>query len=156
SRRAFGSAAAAAMILGIGTLLPSLSSAQTSAPTSIDESWQFRASIYGYLPSIASSTKFPGAGSSLAVSASDIIHHLKFTFMGSFEAQKGPWVAFTDIMYLNVGEAKSGTRALVITNVPYPVGVNANANLDIKAVVWTIAPTYQVLSIPQASLQLLM
>jgi hypothetical protein len=147
---------AAAMILGIGTFLPCHSAAQTSDQTSIDESWQFRASIYGYLPSIASATMFPGPGSSLNVSASDIINHLKFTFMGAFDAQKGPWGAFTDIIYLNAGGAKSGTRDLVIPNVPYPVGVNANANLDIKAVVWTIAPTYQVLSMPHASLQLLM
>ena len=56
----------------------------------LPDDWQFRAIIYGYLPDIGGKTTFPaGTGSSINVDASTIISHLKFTFMGSLEAQKG-------------------------------------------------------------------
>lgn len=104
------------------------------------DDWQFRAIIYGYLPDIGGTTTFPaGGGSSINVDADTIISNLKFTFMGSIEAQKGRWGAFTDILYLDVGGSKSDTRDLTIGGVQLPAGVTANASLDIKGTVWTLA-----------------
>lgn len=137
----------AATILGIGTLLPSTAAAQLSS----DDNWQFRATMYGYLPKLSGSTTFPGAGSSIDVNADKIISNLKFAFMGALEAQKGRWGAFTDVMYLNVGGSKSGTRDLAIGGVQLPIGTTANASLDIKGWVWTLAGNYRVMSAPEAS-----
>jgi hypothetical protein len=108
--------------------------------------------IYGYLPTIDGSTTFPaGTGSDISVDANSIVNHLKFTFMGSLEAQKGRWGAFTDILYLNVGATKSGTRDLAIGGAQLPAGVTANASLDIKGTIWTLAGNYRILATPESS-----
>jgi hypothetical protein len=132
-------------LFGLAVLLSGAASAQ--APP---DDWQFRAMIYGYLPTISGSTTFPaGVGSDVSVDAKKIISHLKFTFMGSLEAQKGQWGAFTDILYLNLGGSKSGTRDLTIGGAQLPAGVSANASLDIKGTVWTLAGNYRVLATPE-------
>jgi hypothetical protein len=140
-------AARAATLFGVAVLLSGAAAAQMGP-----DDWQFRAMIYGYLPTIDGSTKFPaGTGSDVSVNANQIIGHLKFTFMGSLEAQKGRWGAFTDVLYLNVGGSKSGTRDLTIGGVELPAGITANASLDIKGTVWTLAGNYRVLATPESS-----
>lgn len=141
-------AARVSMVLGVGMLAPSWGIAQVPP----DADWQFRATIYGYLPTLSGATRFPAAGSDIEVSPNQLISNLKFTFMGAFEAQKGSWGAFTDVMYLNVGGSKSGTRDLVVGGVQLPVGVTANASLDIKSWVWTLAANYRALSTPEGNL----
>ncbi len=105
-----------AVLFGVGTFVSASASAQVPS-----DRWQYRASIYGCLPDLSGSTNFPaGAGSSISVDADKIISNLKFAFTGSFEAQKGRWGAFNDVMYLNLGSSKSGTRDLTIGGTPYP------------------------------------
>jgi hypothetical protein len=140
-------AAGAATLFGLGSLLPGTAAAQARP-----DGWEFRAIIYGYFPDIGGSTTFPaGTGSSIDVDANTIIENLKFVFMGSFEAQRGRWGAFTDILYMDVGGSKSETRDLTIGGVQLPPGVTANAQLDVKGWVWTLAGTYRVTSTPEAT-----
>jgi hypothetical protein len=138
----------AGVIFGIGALIPFEACAQV-AP---NDDWQFRAIIYGYLPSLGGSTAFPGNASSIDVSADKLISNLKFAFMGAFEAQKGFFGVFTDVMYVNAGGSKSDTRDLAIGGVQLPAGVTANASLDIKGWVWTLAATYRAVTTPDVSL----
>jgi hypothetical protein len=134
-------------LCGIAALFTNTVAAQTSL-----DDWQFRGMIYGYLPTIGGSTTFPaGVGSDINVDADKIISHLKFTFMGSLEAQKGQWGAFTDILYLNVGGSKSGTRDLSIGGIQLPAGITANASLDVKGTVWTLAGNYRVVAAPDTA-----
>jgi len=137
----------ATAVLGIGALGAGTAAAQTPSDT-----WQWRAIVYGYFPDIGGKTSFPaGPGSSVDVSADTILNNLKFAFMGTLEAQKGQWGAFTDIMYLDVGGSKSDTRDVTIGGVTLPAGVTANASLDIKGTVWTLAGNYRVLASPDAT-----
>jgi hypothetical protein len=137
----------ATTLFGLALLLSGTAAAQAPA-----DDWQFRAMIYAYLPTIGGSTTFPaGAGSSISVDADTLISNLKFTFMGSLEAQKGRWGAFTDILYLNIGGSKSGTRDLTIGGVQLPAGVSANASLDVKGTVWTLAGNYRAMAAPEAT-----
>ncbi len=141
----------------MATLLASglqLHSSRADAQESHNDDWQFRATVYGYLPSLGGSTKFPSPGSSIDVNSSTILNNLKFAFMGALEAQKGPWGAFTDVMYLNLGGSKSGTRELSIGGMPLPIGVTANASLDMDGWVWTAAGNYRALVGPQVNLDL--
>lgn len=139
----------AATVLGASVLLlPVAAMAQTA------DDWNFEASINGYLPTLGGSTIFPAGsgGSSLNVDAQTIIDHLKMVFMGSFEARKGLWGGYTDVLYMNLGGSKSGTSDL------RPNGgglVTANANLDLKATAWTLAGTYRAMASPQATLDVL-
>ena len=139
--------ARAATVFGVAVLLSGGAAAQAGP-----DDWQFRAMIYGYLPTIGGSTTFPsGAGSDISVDAAKIISHLKFTFMGSLEAQKDRWGVFTDILYLDVGGSKSGTRDLTIGGVALPASVSANASLDLKGLVWRLAGSYRALATPEAN-----
>jgi hypothetical protein len=136
-----------AMVLGVAGLQFGTAFAQP-----VSDDWQFRAILYGYFPTIDGTTTFrAGSSSSISIDADTIIENLKFTVMGSFEAQKGKWGAFTDLLYLDVGGSKSETRDLTIGNVQLPAGVTANASLDVKGTVWTLAGNYRVLAAPEAS-----
>jgi hypothetical protein len=124
----------------------------SAAAQSSPNDWQFRALIYAYLPTISGSTTFPAnTGTNVNADSDKILDSLKFAFMGTLEAQKGRWGAFTDVMYLNVSGSKSGTRDLTIGGAELPAGVSSNASLDIKATVWTLAANYRVLAAPDAA-----
>ncbi len=66
--------------------------------------------------------------------------------MGTLEAQKGRWGAFTDVVYMNLGGTKTRTRDGTIDGVPLPVGVTANTGVDLKSWIWTLAGSYRVQS----------
>lgn len=137
--------------LVVAAMAPTIVSAQQ-----LSDQWQFRASVYGWLPDIGGTTTFPaGTGTSINVDASTIIDSLKFTVMGTFDAQKGRWGAFTDVIYLDVGGSKSQTRDLALGGVSLPAGVTADATLDIKSLVWTLGGSYRLAADPGATLDVL-
>jgi hypothetical protein len=146
SNRLFGAA-----LMVIAASAPLAAEAQQ-----VSDQWQFRGSIYGWLPDIGGKTTFPGGnGSSISVDASQIISSLKFTFMGTFEAQKGRWGVFTDVIYLDVGGSKSATRDLIVDGHPVPVGIAADATLDLKSLIWTLAGSYRVVTDPGATMDVI-
>ncbi len=110
------------------------------------DEWQFSATVYGWFPDIGGQTSFPaGAGGTIDVDVSTILDHLKMTAQGSFEVHKGHWGAFTDIVYLDVGEAKTQTRNLEIGGrTACPPAVTAAMDFDLKSTIWTFAGSYRV------------
>jgi hypothetical protein len=129
----------------------------TAHAQDMSDKWEFKAALYGWLPDIGGSTTYPsGTGSSITVDADKILDSLKFTFMGSFEAQKGRWGMFTDVVYFDLGGSKEKTRDLSINGHPLPAGVTADAQLDLKALVWTLAGTYRVVNDPGAKMDVLL
>lgn len=132
-------AAAVALLLGI-------SSAQAA-----DDDWQFRASVYGYFPSINGETNFPAGGSEIDIAAEDLIENAKFVGMASFEAQHERWGAFVDAIYMNISDSVSGSTSLGAGAVQLPPGLTADASLDIKAWVLTAAANYRALETSQST-----
>ena len=133
-------------------LLPVVANAQAKA-----DEWKFDLTLYGWFPSIGGKTSFPpsGGGPSIDVTADELIDALKFTFMGTFEARKGQWGLWTDVIYLDVGGSKSGTRDVTIGRNQLPAGVDLNGSLDIKSWLWTIAGTYTVIDSPEYRMEVL-
>ena len=87
------------------------------------DDWQFAASVYGWFPDIGGNTVAADPGDdSIDVDVSTILDHLKMTAQGSFEFHKGRWGGFTDLVYLDVGESKSGSRDITIGGVTLPAG----------------------------------
>jgi len=116
------------------------------------DDWQYTAAIYGFFPNIGGTTRFPaGNGGEIDVGADDLISNLKLATMGSFAAQKGNWGFFTDLIYLNVGDSISNSRSIAAGGVPLPPGITADASLDIKGWVWTLAGNYRAISTPKAT-----
>jgi len=139
----------AALLLGIGAIVPAAAVAQTP------DQWRWTAVIYGYFPQLGGSISFPtGTTANINVDASSLIRNLKFAAMGILEAQKGPWVLFTDVMYSDAGGSKSQARDLNIGGITIPAGITADANLDVKSFLWTLAGGYRFVTTPEATLDL--
>jgi hypothetical protein len=120
------------------------------------DEWRFQATVYAYLPSVDGETTFPGSGGSsgASIDASKIIDNLNFVFMGSFEADKGLWGMFTDVVYLDIGDSESPSRDISIGGT-LPLGATATIHYDLKGWVWTLAGSWRALSAPGHELSLI-
>lgn len=147
------------LALALGALAPAAAYAQAAPtePMAAAGTWHYAASIYGYLPSLGGSTKFPvdSGGTPINITAQDIINALKFVAMGSLEASNGTWGAFTDVVYIDLGASKSNSRDFSIDDIGLPGGTTANLQLDVKATLWTTAGQYRVVTDPSLTLDLL-
>jgi hypothetical protein len=140
-----------AFLMGFAALVPARAGADE-----ITGDWQFAATVYGWFPDIAGNTSFPAGGTSIDVPVETLLDHLKMTFQGSFAVQKGHWGAFTDLVYLDVGEAGSRTRNIEIGGQPLPASVTAAMDFDLKSVFLTLAATYRVRSDSGATVDVLL
>ena len=145
------SAAASAAIV-CGLILPAALTAREEA-----NPWEFQATLYLYLPTLSGSTMFPPQGGSGGISIDDgtLLNNLKLTFMGSFEARKEPWGAFTDVIYIDLGNTRTVSQGFYIGGLPLPAEVTANAEFGIKGWLWTLAATYRPISTAQYTLDVL-
>jgi hypothetical protein len=99
--------------------------APTLAQTSSAD-WQFVAVLYGYFPQITGSATFAtGTSADITIDPNQHLSSLNFGAMGAFEARKGPWGVFTDLLYMNASGSKAATRALSISGVTIPGAVTA-------------------------------
>ena len=119
--------------------------------------WQFGVSIYGWFPSIAGETSFaqPGGGNEFGIDIEDILDNLKFTLMGTVDVRKGRWGIATDLIYMDVGGDKSGTRAATIGRRALPVNATADVDLDLKSWIWTLAGYYRAVDRSTQTLDIL-
>ncbi len=115
--------------------------------------WKWTASIYAYLPDISGKTTFPqGSGSSLTLDAETILDNLKFTFMGSLEAHQGKWGMYTDVIYMDLGNTKSGARDFTLGGSSIPAGLDGNLSYDLKGAAWTLAGLWRASSDPASTM----
>ncbi len=148
------------VLLAVAALAPMAASAQV-APTSLampgDPAWHYTATIYAYLPSVGGSSRFPAdsGGTSLNVTAEDILNRLKLFAMGTFGAHNGTWGVFTDVVYLHFGGDSSNSRQFTIGNIGLPADASASLTWDLKGSVWTVAGEYRVASEPSWTLDVL-
>lgn len=109
------------------------------------DTWQYKVSIYAFLPDIGGTTSFPQrSGSNVTVDAAKIVDNLKFTFMGNLEATNGRWGAFTDVVYMNLGNMKSQTNDFTLGGTQIPASATANLDYSLKGWAWTLAGTWRV------------
>jgi hypothetical protein len=135
--------AAACCLAAAAVAAPASASAQAS------DQWNYTAAIYGYFPTIGGTSVFPPpvGSQSASVDIGTILDNLRFAFMGSFEARKGLWGGYTDIIYMNLEASKSDVRSIALGGV-VPVGVGATATFGLKGWVWTLAGQYRVVDDP--------
>ena len=143
-------------VLAVGALLPSTAIGQTEPSASASGPWRYAFTVYGYLPSIGGSTVFPvDTGSSVEVSARQILDRLKMTAMASFEANNGTWGITTDLVYVDFGYPKSNSRDFLLGNAGIPAGTSANLDWDFKATLLTVAGEYRLRTDPAWTADLL-
>jgi hypothetical protein len=118
-----------------------------------NDSWQFGAFVYVYYADIGTDATLPnGTTSSVTIDAKDLFNNLKFGALGSFEARKGDWGVFSDVMYMNVGKFDSQYHNLIIGGIGLPADVSSSTNFDMKSVVWTLVGTYRAVAAERATL----
>lgn len=100
--------------------------------------WQYRASIYGFLPSIGGASKFPaqGGGSDISIDSDKVLDSLEFAFMGNLEVNNGEAGLFVDVLYVDLGVDRQWT----------PLGSSASIGYGVEGWVWTMAAEYRVAS----------
>jgi hypothetical protein len=141
-------ALALAAVGALASLSPTVSRAETP------DEWKFAATIYAWLPSINMDSSFPtGSGSSVEVTASDILNALNFTFMGAFAAQKGDWGLATDVNYLDLSSSTKKTRDLTVGGENLAVATG-KAELGVTGWLWTTVGTYRVVDHPDYTMDL--
>ena len=110
-----------------------------------EDGWEWRATIYGWLPDLEAKARFPtGGDGSINVDASTFLDNLDFTFMGALQARKGSWGMFTDVLYLDEGASRTGIRDFTFGRRELPADVTADVVFDMKSWVWTVAGTYNL------------
>jgi hypothetical protein len=137
------------------TLMAPLALTTLPAFAQAADAWRFEAALNLYLPDISGRTSFPHEGTDVSVDVETILKNLKMTFMGSFEASKGQWGLFTDVLYLDVGDSQSRFRELGIGGLPLPAGAEAAVSYDMKGWVWTLGGVWHVASSPAATFDVL-
>jgi hypothetical protein len=141
---------AATVAAALGCALAQCAHAQVS------DAWRFDAALYLYLPSIGGTTTFPtggGGGSDVGLDMEKILNSLQGVFMGTLQVSKGRWGGFTDIVYVDFSNSKTGTHDLSVGGRPLPIDVTAGLNLGLKGSAWTLAGTYLVMSESRSSLE---
>ena len=116
-----------------------LTSATVTAADKGPSDWQYGLLIYGWLPDISGELihNIPDEGDSAAVEI-DWFDLLDMAFMAAFEARKGDWAAFTDIIYFDL----SGDRNRSVT---LPGGDDvplADGDWELEGWAWTVAGSY--------------
>jgi hypothetical protein len=138
------SPAPAALLLAIAASWPTGASAQTSPVLPEDGRWQFRGTLYLYVPTVDGTASVPAddTGPKLDLDAGAILDNLKFTVMGTLDARNGRWGVFTDFLYLSFGNTKEQSRDFSIGDIGLPVGTNAHLDWSLKGYMWTLAGEY--------------
>ena len=143
-------ACALATAAAFAALAPVASRAETP------DDWRYSATIYAWLPDMGGSTAYPAdsGGTSVEVSASDILNALNFAFMGALSAQKGDWGLATDVNYLDLSASDKRSRDLTVGGADLPVGVTAKADLGVTGWLWTTEGSYRVVDEPDYTMDL--
>jgi len=117
------------------------------------DGWRYQAALNVYLPDIGGRTTLPdtGTGSDATIDAETILENLKMTFMGTFEASRGGWGVFTDVLYMDIGDTRSQFRDISIGGVGLPAGAEARASYDLKGWVWTLGGVWKLSSDPAST-----
>jgi hypothetical protein len=132
-----------ACLLALAAVAP-----KADAQTADTDTWQFAVTAYAYLPAISGTAYFPVApvGASFTLNQSELIDHLKMTFMGAFDVHRGRWGIFADVLYLNVGANHTNIHDFTIGGISVPAGTTTDVSIDMKSWIATTVGEYRVLS----------
>lgn len=141
--------------IGILPLLLALSPIAAGSDQNGD--WEFGASIYGWFPDISGRTAIAlGGGADFEVEVGDILDNLQFTLQGSFDARKGRWGLYTDVIYMDLGRTESIVREGEVSRANLPADVSAAVGFDLKSLIWSTAGYYRMIDEPGRSFDVLM
>lgn len=123
-------------------ILPMLSGVAAAAES---DEWQFRASVYAWLPSLEGETTFKGPDSPDGeVDIDKILDSIESAFMGGLAVEKGRWGLFSDYIYLDLSNTEKNSHSLDFGPLDIPAEVGYKTTLGITGWVLNTAGTYAV------------
>jgi hypothetical protein len=148
------SAGLTAALLG-ATLVPTLAVAADADP--FDGRWHFTLTPYLWLPNVNAnlSYDFPRPQTDQIkseVGPNDYVENLKFGLSLVGEVRKGPWSAFSDIIYLDFGNEETRVRDITGPEGRDLVDLGVRAETELSATLWSLAGAYRVVQRPEGHL----
>jgi hypothetical protein len=114
--------------------------AQAAAQTSPD-GFDFRATVYGYLPRLDGTIRFGNGGNAdIEITPDMLLDKTNLALMGGYEMHKGRLGGFVDTMYFNLASGEINASGFV------------SATLDVKAWTMTLGGNIRALSRPHVRL----
>lgn len=142
--------------LTLVTSLALLSGASRLAAQAAESDWGGRLAVYGYLPSISLTTRYPsgGSGPSISVSGRTLLPDVRGAFMGLMSVQYRTVGVRADWVYTEVRSDITATRDVAIEGVPAGA-VTADLGLDATMNILTLTGTWTAVRSPSLQLEVL-
>jgi hypothetical protein len=128
------------------------------AQTPSTDSWTWRATLYGWLPSIHSTTQYDLSGGGNIGAETDnggYLSHLKFAFMGSLEARRAQWSFLADAIYLNFGNVRSKVTSISGPGGAVSAPINVGTRGELRGGVLGLEAGYSIFQTPGAKADLM-
>ncbi|MDZ7651608.1 MAG: hypothetical protein U5L03_03050 [Burkholderiaceae bacterium] len=117
------------------------------------QGWTWRATLYGWFPSIRSETQSFDTGGGqrvlIEVDPGSYLSNLQSGFMGSIEARKGSWSFIGDAIYLNLGDTKSRVKSIIGPGGAIAVPLQTRIETDLEGAVVTVAAGHRIAAAEQ-------
>lgn len=141
-------------ILSCCVLASAVPVAQADSQDVAAEPWQFSVTAYAYLPSLSGTAYFPAAasGANFTLNQSELIDRLKMTFMGAFDARRGRWGVFTDVLYLDLGRRNTNIHDFTIGGIGIPASTSSDVSIDMKSWIVNAVGEYRALGQDESTL----
>ena len=122
-----------------------------SAPPDLDAPWQFTLTPYLWLPNVNGKLRYTlppdqGGSAESEIGPVDYLESLQFLLMLNGEARRGDWAVFSDLVYLDFGNSRSGVTSVGGGDAPIPIPRERNTatSTDLKGWSWALAGSYTV------------
>jgi hypothetical protein len=148
----------------LGTALPAMA-AETNP---FDGNWHYNVTPYLWLPNINLKLNYdipPRLDNELhtlvnqfqtRIGPNDWLSDLKFAILLAGEVRKGNWSAFTDLIYLDLGNQDTRVRDITGPRGRELAQIGVQTTTNLSSTVWTLAGAYTVFHDPNWNLDLLL
>lgn len=126
-----------------------------------DGDWHFGVTPYLWLPNVNANLdhyipRLQTHRLQTEIGPNSYLENLKFGLLVTGEVRKGPWSAFTDLIYLDFGNQDTMVRDIMGPHGRELLGLGAQAQTDLSSTVWTLAGAYTVVRKPAFHLDVLL
>lgn len=115
-----------------------------------DDHWQFKAEVYGWLPTIKGTLP---TGDDIEITVDEIFDNLDMTFLGVFQARRGKWAFIGDLAYLKLSADEAGITRIPIG--PLNVPTRVDFGVELKGWFLNLGGSYRVHQADKFDVQLL-
>jgi hypothetical protein len=115
-----------------------------------DGQWHADVEVNGWIPWLYTTAQLPpiagGGNPTIETQPSDYLKYVKATIQFDGSVRKGDWSLWTDLVYLNLQTSPTHVRVITLPD-GEPIGsLTRSLDGDVRAAIWTLAPTYTVMN----------